>query len=281
MMATINCAPRTTLARQRLPGRHPNCRRPWVGLFTVALLATPSLLAGVDPIQTPLPVGVERAFSAAREKSEKETTNAVAAWQFGRAAFNWADLASSNARREAVARQGVAACRHAIEIDPKSAPAHYYLAFNLGQIARTKLLGALKLVEEMEKEFLTAIELDAAFDHAGPHRSLGALYLDAPGWPASVGNKAKAREHLEKAAALAPDFPANRLAFLEACLKWGEQGKVQNQLASVETMLQAARLKLTGEQWASDWLDWERSWRDIKARVEGSRRKSEAPRQKS
>ncbi len=78
--------------------------------------------------------------------------------------------------------------------NPNSAPAHYYLAMNLGQLARTEFLGALKLVREMEREFKTAAELDAQFDFAGPERSLGLLYRDAPGWPVSIGSKRKARE---------------------------------------------------------------------------------------
>lgn len=50
--------------------------------------------------------------------------------------------------------------------DPKSAAGHYYLGMNLGQLARTKLLGALKLVDEMEREFKAAVALDERFDHA-------------------------------------------------------------------------------------------------------------------
>ena len=59
-----------------------------------------------------------------------------------------------------LAQQGIAACRQLIARTPKSAPAHYYLAMNLGQLARTELLGAFKLVREMEREFKTAVGLD-------------------------------------------------------------------------------------------------------------------------
>ena len=65
---------------------------------------------------------------------------------------------------------------------------------NLGQLARTELLGALKLVKEMEREFKTAADLDKQFDYAGPERCLGLLYRDAPGWPASIGSRRKARD---------------------------------------------------------------------------------------
>ncbi|MCX6930190.1 MAG: hypothetical protein NT154_44320 [Verrucomicrobia bacterium] len=58
------------------------------------------------------------------------------------------------------ADQGIAACRLAIMRETNSAPAHYYLGLNLGQLARTKGLGALKLVDQMEREFNRAHDLD-------------------------------------------------------------------------------------------------------------------------
>ena len=45
---------------------------------------------------------------------------------------------------------------------------HYYLAMNLGQLARTEMIGALKIVKEMENEFEIAADIDPRFDHAGP-----------------------------------------------------------------------------------------------------------------
>jgi hypothetical protein len=47
-------------------------------------------------------------------------------------------------------------------------------------------------------------------------RNLGLLYRDAPGWPFSIGSKRKAREWLERAAALAPDYPENQLNLAES-----------------------------------------------------------------
>src|SRR5947208_15493408 len=111
------------------------------------------------------------------------------------ACFDWADLVESNSHRAEIAEQGISAARQALKLEPKMGAAHYYLGLNLGQLARTKKIGALKLVGEMEREFLAAIDLDPKFDFAGAHRSLGLLYLDAPGWPASIGNRTKARLH--------------------------------------------------------------------------------------
>src|SRR5207248_6916974 len=108
-------------------------------------------------------------------------------------------------RRAEIAEQGIAAARQGIERAPRLAAPHYYLALNLGQLARTKKLGALRLVDEMEAELKAAIALDPKFDYAGPHRSLGLLYADAPGWPTSIGNHSKARQHLHTAIELSPE----------------------------------------------------------------------------
>ena len=130
------------------------------------------------------------------------------------------------------------------------------------------------------QEFLAAIDLDPKFDFAGPHRSLGLLYLDAPGWPASIGNRTKARLHLRKAVELSPDYPDNWLSLLEGYLKWSEKSIVQAQLASTEEMLQRARKNLTGEKWELSWHDWERRWAKIKAKASESASSLESPRQR-
>src|SRR5204863_6138936 len=119
------------------------------------------------------------------------------------------------------AQPAIEGCERALGTNEANAALHYYLAMNQGQLARTKGFGALKLVREMEKEFSRAAELDSHFDYAGPDRNLGSLYLDAPGWPTSIGNHSKARQHLMRAVQLAPDYPDNHLCLLEGYIKLG------------------------------------------------------------
>lgn len=222
--------------------------------------------------QTPRPEAapaawVERAYRETKARFEQQPTNAVAAWQFARACFDRAELAEQDSARAEAAQEGLQASRKAIQADPKLAPAHYYLAMNLGQLARTRGLSALKLLEEVESAFLSALRLDPAFDHAGPHRSLGLLYRDAPGWPLSLGDRAKARQHLRKAVDLSPGYPDNRLALLEAYLNWGEKSAAEKDLKATEEALQAARGQFTGDAWTASWQDWDRRWERLKARV--------------
>jgi hypothetical protein len=222
----------------------------------------------------------ERNFLTEKARYTKDQTDPEVAWQFARACFDWADFATNNAQRAEIAEQGIAASRRAMERAPRLAAAHYYLALNLGQLARTKRLAALRLVDEMERELKIAISLDPKFDFAGPHRSLGLLYADAPGWPTSVGSHSKAGLHLHAAVELSQDYPENRLSLLEVQLKWGEKNAVQAQLAAMEEMLPRARSNFTGEAWVYSWEDWDRRWTSIKAKAGAPSIKLESPRQR-
>ncbi|MDB6021542.1 MAG: hypothetical protein JWQ04_1399, partial [Pedosphaera sp.] len=147
--------------------------------------------------------------------------------------------------------------RALIERDPNSAPGHYYLSLNLGQLAQTRKLGALKIVGQMEAEFKIALGLDPKLDYAGSDRGLGLLYLETPGWPISIGSKSKARLHLQKAAKLFPNYPENLLNLIEAHLKWGDKNAALRELKSLDDLWPAAQKEFTGEAWEATWADWE------------------------
>jgi len=198
----------------------------------------------------------ERAFEAAEQMSDRQPTNVTNSIHLARAAFDWADFARTSDDRATIAARGIEAARSAIQRVSTNAAAHYWLGMNLGQLARTKTLGALKLIREMEEEFLRARSLDSHTDFAGPDRSLGYLYRDAPGWPASIGNKKKAREHLDRAVELHPEFPDNQLALVESFAEWNESQNFARQLKSAEAVIAQALDKFYGEAWESSWADW-------------------------
>lgn len=238
------------------------------GSLLAALAAWPAEEGAAFPPPGTEAARVRRVFEEARAAIGRETTNGTAAWQLARAAFDWAEFATNNAQRAAIAEEGIRAGRAAVASQPTNAAAHYYLALNLGQLARTRTLGALKLVSEMETLFERAIQLDAHFDFAGAHRSLGLLYKDAPGWPASVGNNRKAGQHLREAVRLASNHPENRLCLLEALLEWGRTADARAEFAALETLWSQARGRLTGPEWGAAWVDWQTRRTAAKARLE-------------
>ena len=199
----------------------------------------------------------EAEFLAARAQLAAAPENGTNAWRLGRTAFIWADCATNDQQRAAIAEEAIRVCRAAVAREPKSAAHHYYLAQNLGQLAQTKSLGALKLVREMEKVWLQAQALDERLDFAGPDRSLGLLYLESPGWPTSIGNNAKARAHLEHAIQLEPDYPDNRLSLAEALAKWHKKGELGTQMSALTELWPRAKARFTGREWEASWQDWE------------------------
>src|SRR5688572_19315490 len=248
LMGTTNFPGIKASGIQNLARRVLVCLRTAADRGAALLQALPVVLGATELPPEHLAPAAEEAFRQARKEYFADTNRVKAAWEFGRACFDWAEFAYRGAEREAIARQGIAACRHALRLDSNSAPARYYLADNLGQLARSRLIGALRLVDQMEIHYLASIRADDQFDNAGAHRSLGMLYLEAPGWPASIGNKKKARHHLEKAVQLAPGYPENQLMLLEAYVRSGERARVQAQLPTVQTVLDKARRELTGDE---------------------------------
>lgn len=190
-------------------------------------------------------------------------TDPDAAWKFGRACFDWAEFAVDKNARAEIAKDGILACRRAIALRDDLAAAHHYLALNLGQLARTKLLGALSLVDEMEHELKRAIVLDRSFGYGAPDRSLGLLYLEAPKWPLSIGNQEKALFHLEKAVQISPEYPENLLCALEASLKWNDSERLERQIKAFKIVLPQSKSRFSGPLWNRDWKEWDARWGKI------------------
>jgi len=199
----------------------------------------------------------QQTLAAAQKRHESEPTNSVPAWQVGRACFELVDLLQDPKEMEKIIKEGIAACRQSVALDARSAGAHYYLAITVGKLADLKRnLAAYVMVKEVEREFHKARELDERFCNAGPDRCLGLLYLEAPGWPMSVGSRSKARKHFERAAELAPEFPENRLNLAEAYLKWREKKLLQRELDALNKLWPAAKTNFAGADWKMSWVDW-------------------------
>lgn len=235
-------------------------RLPWAVCLLFLARTAP---AGLTPAAR-----CERTYQESQAAWQRQPTNAVLGWQFARACFDCIDFATNKIQQADLARQGIAAAREAVRLAPVLAAGYYYLGLNLGRLAdATRNLGGLKLVGEMERALKEARELEAGFDEGGPDRCLGLLYRDAPGWPISVGNRSKARQHLERACTLAGGYPDNQLNLLEAWLMWGERKQVQTRLGATEEMMAAARKKYTGEAWSWSWQDWDRRWKQVQTRA--------------
>ena len=236
-------------------------------LWLAACLGTIASALGAPAQVSEFAAAARKALNEARAKHEKQPENAELTWQFARACFVAGEFATNNTERAELAERGIAASQELAVRQTNSAPAHYYLAMNLGQLARTKGLSALRLVSQMEKEFLLARGLDPRFDHAGPDRNLGLLYRDAPAI-GSIGSRTKAKLHLIRATELAPEYPDNRLSLVEAYAGWNDKNNARKELKALESGLPAARTNLSGPAWAPSWIDWEQRIQSLKVALE-------------
>ena len=203
----------------------------------------------------------------ARVQFFANTNNATTSWQLGQACFEWNELAKDIPQQEGIAKEGIAASRQAVALAPKSAAAHYYLGLTLGQFADTKRnMAALKIVKEMEHEFLATRELDEHFDFAGADRNLGLLYYQAP-TIISIGSRSKARQHLRRAVELAPDFPENRLNLIETLMEWGDPEEARQEIKALEKSWPNAQSSLQGVDWAAEWLGWQKRLEAVRRKI--------------
>lgn len=234
-------------------------------LLPAGCLAGACLGADVDP--KPFYPAALKNFIARRADWQSSRTNVPTALSFGTAAYELATLAGSSSERAEVAEQGIAACRGAAVQAPNAVGPTYYLAMNLGELARTKMLGGLKLVKEMETLFLHARALDEKYDFAGPDRCLGMLYFQAPSWPTSVGSRAKAHDHLRRAIELRPNYPNNLIAYADILNRSRDRALLAETLKSLDDLWPKARKEITRDVSDYNWATWEESRSTLKARL--------------
>src|SRR5580658_8618836 len=148
--------------------------------FVIWMLAATSALA--QPTTNALFIHrAEQAFGRAQKAYAANPDVATNAWHLGSVSFDLAELTTNMNEKASVAQAGIAACRHLLANDPRSAPGHFYLAMDSGELAEAEApsMASYKLIRDIEREFMAAAELDERQDHAGPIRSLGLLYRDA------------------------------------------------------------------------------------------------------
>jgi len=151
----------------------------------------------------------------------------------GQTCFLLGQLAPES-QRMAYYQKGQSYAETLIREEPNRVEGHYWLAMNLcGQAdAGGKLLGH-RLLPRIMEELNRTVAMDAAYDQAGVHRVLGRIYYEAPGWPLSVGDLAKSRQHLEAAVHLSPATSTNHLYLAQTLSRLNEAGLARQELAQV------------------------------------------------
>jgi len=151
--------------------------------------------------------------------------------------------------RERFFEQGMTHGKEAVTLNPRAVYGNYWYAANMGSWGLCRgVMASLKSIDPMHKAMVVVLEENEQFYFAGPHRVLGRLYHQAPGWPISIGNKNKAAKHLERAVQLAPSFMHNRLYLSEFYLDSGPKKKAREHLEwMINTPLHPDHQKEDGE----------------------------------
>lgn len=239
-----------------------------IWLFTVVL----AILSQADSDQIDSSQVTEREFFRKRHRHaqaafQEDQSNPDRAIRYVQSAFEWAELAHDSSERASIATPAIEVCRVFLSSSSHQARANYYLALNLGQLARTKWLGALKIVNEMEKRLVAAQTKDSSQDHGGPDRALSRLYFQAPRWPASIGNKEKAIRHAKRAIQIAPNYPGNRLSYLEILTDHRNFQEAKKQETITGAVMKESRDELTSAYWSYSWNTWDETWKTLQKKL--------------
>jgi tetratricopeptide (TPR) repeat protein len=97
-------------------------------------------------------------------------------------------------------------------------------------------LGALGLVKQAKGLYEQAIEIDAKALEGSAYNSLGVLYYKVPSWPIGFGDKAKAKDLLQRALAVNPQGIDPNFFYAEYLV---ETKQSEQALAYLEKALQA------------------------------------------
>ncbi|MDE2489833.1 MAG: tetratricopeptide repeat protein, partial [Elusimicrobia bacterium] len=185
-----------------------------------ARAASSSPAAGYEAIDGPyfernLPGKLAESLAAARAALQERPGDAALLWREGRDLVRRGEKASGKAGKLADYRAAEAALARAVELDPKSADAHFWYGVAMGRRGETQgILHSLFLIKPIRAQMRATLALDP--DHGGAHRVLGEILWQVPGF--AGGDKKAALAEFEAAVRLDPSYTANYEPLAQAYL---------------------------------------------------------------
>ena len=158
-------------------------------------------------------------------KADPRVENLVA---LARVCFIWGDIRAADRDQKLEAYdQGREAARRAVELDPKSAAAHFWYGTNTGRWGQTKgVLRSLFLLPTVQEEIQTVLSLDPKFPAV--YSLAGNVYYEVPGLLG--GDLNKAEEMFKKGLELDPKFTSMRVGLAKALIKKGRIAEARREL---------------------------------------------------
>ncbi len=148
-----------------------------------------------------------------------------------RVCFIWGDIrARTQGQKLEAYAQGREAARLAVELDPKSATAHFWYGTNTGRWGQTKgVVRSLFLLPTVQDEIKTVLTLDPKF--TAVYSLAGNVFYEVPGLLG--GDLKKAEEMFRKGLELDPKFTGIRVGLAETLIKMGRIAEARRELEAV------------------------------------------------
>ena len=204
-------------------------------LASVVAAADPALIARVEPAATRYdedPKALDRLYEELTRAAKAEPRLDVLV-ALARIAFVWGDVRATSAEQKLEAYdRGRQTARRAIELDRKSAPAHFWYATNTARWGQVKgIVRSLFLLPEVQRGIDTVLQLDPTFPAA--YALAGNVYYEVPGLLG--GDLVKAEAMFRKGLELDPHFTAMRVGLAKTLIRRGRLEEARQELERVLT----------------------------------------------
>ena len=154
------------------------------------------------------------AVAALRQAWALDNANYEAAWKLARASFYVGDHTENDEERDDMFREGTAAGKAAVIIEPNKPEGHFWLGANYGGAAAHSTIANLSSFQDIKTEMETVLKIDESYQGYSAYLGLGRLYLQAP--RVIGGDSSKAIEYLEKGLKLNPNHSLMRYHLAQA-----------------------------------------------------------------
>jgi tetratricopeptide (TPR) repeat protein len=202
-------------------------------LVAAVAAADPELIARVEPVATRYhedPKALDRLYQDLTRAAEAEPRIDVL-MALARIAFVWGDVRATSAEQKLDAYdRGRQAARRAVELDPRSAGAHFWYATNTARWGQVKgVVRSLFLLPEVQRGIDTVLALDPMF--TAVYALAGNVYAEVPGLLG--GDLAKAEAMFRKGLELDPHFTAMRVGLAKTLVRRGRAAEARRELERV------------------------------------------------
>jgi hypothetical protein len=157
----------------------------------------------------------------------RHSENELASFYYGRAVIWLLEFDENLSTDEAkdMAGRSFERLRAAVERNSDRVDYAFLAGASLGNYIRFSSVQAIAQIRQVNDYFRRAVDLDPSYDDGAPLRALGTLLVQAPPWPAGVGDSEEGLELLEEAAQLFPGHPANHLYLADALVGEGRKSE--------------------------------------------------------